>query len=162
MAKLKVELEGNLRESEARLIRLAAKAAHARFDYPFDGEVSVTVTDDGGIRAYNRQFRDVDSATDVLSFPLNDFYRGEPREALEELLDPTTGRVPLGDMILSLERAQAQAAEFGHSAARECAYLTVHSMLHLLGFDHVDEGEEKAAMRREEEAILAVLGLPRE
>ena len=162
MAQLKVELEGNLRESEARLIRLAAKAAFARFDYPFDGEVSVTVTDDGGIRAYNRQFRDVDSATDVLSFPLNDFYRGEPREALEELLDPTTGRVPLGDMILSLERAQAQAAEFGHSAARECAYLTVHSMLHLLGFDHVDEGEEKAAMRREEEAILAVLGLPRE
>ena len=150
MAKLKVELEGDLRESEARLIRLAAKAAFARFDYPFDGEVSVTVTDDGGIRAYNRQFRDVDSATDVLSFPLNDFYRGEPREALEELLDPTTGR------------AQAQAAEFGHSAARECAYLTVHSMLHLLGFDHVDEGEEKAAMRREEEAILAVLGLPRE
>ena len=61
MAKLKVELEGNLRESEARLIRLAAKAAFARFDYPFDGEVSVTVTDDGGIRAYNRQFRDVDS-----------------------------------------------------------------------------------------------------
>ena len=104
----------------------------------------------------------MDSATDVLSFPLNDFYRGEPREALEELLDPTTGRVPLGDMILSLERAQAQAAEFGHSVARECAYLTVHSMLHLLGFDHVDEGEEKAAMRREEEAILAVLGLPRE
>ena len=83
MAKLKVELEGDLRESEARLIRLAAKAAFARFDYPFDGEVSVTVTDDGGIRAYNRQFRDVDSATDVLSFPLNDFYRGEPREALE-------------------------------------------------------------------------------
>lgn len=162
MAKLKVELEGDLRENEARLIRLAAKAAFARFDYPFDGEVSVTVTDDGGIRAYNRQFRDVDSATDVLSFPLNDFYRGEPREALEELLDPTTGRVPLGDMILSLERAQAQAAEFGHSAARECAYLTVHSMLHLLGFDHVDEGEEKAVMRREEEAILAVLGLPRE
>ena len=65
-------------------------------------------------------------------------------------------------MILSLERAQIQAAEFGHSVARECAYLTVHSMLHLLGFDHVDEGEEKAAMRREEEAILAVLGLPRE
>ena len=133
---------------------------YEHFDRP--AEISVTFVDNNRIHELNKQYRDKDAPTDVLSFPLNDFYRGEPREELEELLDPTTGRVPLGDMILSLERAQAQAAEFGHSAARECAYLTVHSMLHLLGFDHVDEGEEKAAMRREEEAILPVLGLPRE
>ena len=98
----------------------------------------------------------------MLSFPLNDFYRGEPREPLEELLDPVTGLVPLGDMILSLEHARAQAAEYGHGLARECAYLTVHSMLHLLGYDHVDEGEEKAAMRAKEEEILARLSLTRQ
>ena len=96
MAKLKVELEGDLRESEARLIRLAAKAAFARFDYPFDGEVSVTVTDDGGIRAYNRQFRDVDSATDVLSFPLNDFYRGEPGRRWRSFWTPPPAGSPWG------------------------------------------------------------------
>lgn len=69
--------------------------------------------------------------------------------------------LPLGDMIISAERARAQAKEYGHSFARECAYLTVHSMLHLLGYDHLDEGVEKAAMRAAEEAILAKLGLSR-
>ena len=76
-------------------------------------------------------------------------------------MDPCTGLLPLGDMIISAERARVQAQEFGHSFARECAYLTVHSMLHLLGYDHVDEAEEKVVMRAEEEAILAKLGLAR-
>ena len=145
----------------ARLIRLAAKAAYARFDYPFDGQVTVTITDNEGIRAYNKEFRQIDSATDVLSFPLNDFYRSVPGEEMGELMDPISRCVPLGDMIISVERAKEQAAEYGHGLARECAYLTVHSMLHLLGYDHVDEGEEKAAMREKEEEILAVLGLSR-
>ena len=162
MSKLKVELLGEAAGGAAKLIRLAAKAAFSAFDYGFDGQVTVTVTDDEGIRAYNRDYRQVDRSTDVLSFPLNDFYRGEPREPLEELLDPVTGLVPLGDMILSLEHARAQAAEYGHGLARECAYLTVHSMLHLLGYDHVDEGEEKAAMRAKEEEILARLSLTRQ
>ena len=78
-----------------------------------------------------------------------------------ELVDPVTCTVPLGDMIISVERAKEQAADFGHGLARECAYLTVHSMLHLVGYDHVYEGEEKAAMRAKEEEILAVLGLTR-
>ncbi len=162
MSKLKVELLGEAAGGAAKLIRLAAKAAFSAFDYGFDGQVTVTVTDDEGIRAYNRDYRQVDRSTDVLSFPLNDFYRGAPREPLEELLDPVTGLVPLGDMILSLEHARAQAAEYGHGLARECAYLTVHSMLHLLGYDHVDEGEEKAAMRAKEEEILARLSLTRQ
>ena len=149
-------------DGTAKLIRLAAKAAYARFDYPFDGQVTVTITDDEGIRKYNNEFRKIDKATDVLSFPLNDFYRSVPGEDMTELMDPITCEVPLGDMIISVERAREQAKEYGHGMARECAYLTVHSMLHLLGYDHVDEGEEKAAMREKEEEILAVLGLSRE
>ncbi len=161
MAKLRVELRGMTGDGTAKLIRLAAKAAFARFDYPFDGQVTVTITDDAGIREYNREYRRIDSATDVLSFPLNDFYRGVPGEELGELMDPVSRSVPLGDMIISIQRAREQAREYGHGLARECAYLTVHSMLHLLGYDHVDEGEEKAAMREQEEAILALLGLSR-
>ena len=161
MAKLKVELCGMTEDGTAKLIRLAAKAAYARFDYPFDGQVTVTITDDEGIRKYNNEFRQIDKATDVLSFPLNDFYRSVPDCEMGELLDPVTCCVPLGDMIISVERAKEQAKEYGHGLARECAYLTVHSMLHLLGYDHVDEGEEKAAMREKEEEILAVLGLTR-
>lgn len=161
MAKLKVELCGMTEDGTAKLIRLAAKAAYARFDYPFDGQVTVTITDDEGIRKYNNEFRQMDKATDVLSFPLNDFYRSVPGEDMTELMDPITCEVPLGDMIISVERAREQAKEYGHGMARECAYLTVHSMLHLLGYDHVDEGEEKAAMREKEEEILSVLGLSR-
>lgn len=161
MAKLKVELCGMTEDGTAKLIRLAAKAAYARFDYPFDGQVTVTITDDEGIRKYNNEFRQIDKATDVLSFPLNDFYRSVPGEDMTELMDPIICEVPLGDMIISVERAREQAKEYGHGMARECAYLTVHSMLHLLGYDHVDEGEEKAAMREKEEEILYVLGLSR-
>ena len=161
MAKLKGELCGMTENDTARLIRLAAKAAFARFDYPFDGQVTVTITDNEGIRAFNKEFRNIDAPTDVLSFPLNDFYRGVPDAEMGELVDPVTCTVPLGDMIISAERARAQAKEYGHSFARECAYLTVHSMLHLLGYDHLDEGVEKAAMRAAEEAILAKLGLSR-
>ena len=161
MAKLKVELCGMTEDGTAKLIRLAAKAAYARFDYPFDGQVTVTITDDEGIRKYNNEFRQIDKATDVLSFPLNNFYRSVPGEDMTELMDPITCEVPLGDMIISVECAREQAKEYGHGMARECAYLTVHSMLHLLGYDHVDEGEEKAAMREKEEEILYVLGLSR-
>ena len=76
--------------------------------------------------------------------------------------DPATGLVPLGDMCISVERARAQAQEYGHSFEREAAFLTVHSVLHLLGYDHMDEGEEKAVMRQKEEEVLAVLGLSRD
>ncbi len=161
MARLKVELCGMTETGTAQLIRLAAKAAFARFDYPFDGQVTVTITDDDGIRDYNNRFRQIDKATDVLSFPLNDFYRSVPACGMEDLIDPISRDVPLGDMVISLERAREQAKEYGHGLARECAYITVHSMLHLLGYDHVDEGEEKAVMRQREEEILSVLGLSR-
>ena len=110
--------------------------------------------DDDGIRAINYAQRNIDSATDVLSFPQLDWHDGQGD--IDELdFDPETGRVPLGDIVISTTRAHAQAREFGHSFARECCFLTVHSMLHLLGYDHMDEGPQKAQMRGREEAIAA-------
>jgi len=161
MSKLKVNISGLGDARAARLIRIAAKAAFFDMDYDFDGRVDVTLTNDEGIREYNRAYRDRDSATDVLSFPMHDFYRGHCHVRPDRLRDPDTGLVMLGDVVISAERARAQAEEYGHGFARECAYLTVHSMLHLLGFDHTDEGEEKTVMRAREEQILARIGLTR-
>ena len=121
-------------------------------------EINVLVTNDKGIHAINKASRNIDAPTDVLSFPMFQLEPGNPPEDWEEFLDPETGLCPLGDMCISLERANAQAKEFGHSAKREVGYLTIHSMLHLLGYDHLDEGEMKAAMRSREEAIAA--GIP--
>ena len=115
--------------------------------------ISVMLTDDEGIHAVNREFRNVDRATDVLSFPRNELVPGEfDPEDCER--DPETGNVLLGDMMISLEHCAAQGEEFGHGFAREIQYLTVHSVLHLLGYDHVDEGEMKRRMRAREKAIM--------
>ena len=113
------------------------------------------MTDDAGIQIINRESRNLDKPTDVLSFPMFQLEAGNPPADWTEYEDPATGRVPLGDMCISLERAIAQAKEFGHSTRREVGYLTIHSMLHLLGYDHLDEGPQKAQMRAREEAIAA-------
>ena len=118
-------------------------------------EINVLVTNDAGIHLINKTSRDIDRPTDVLSFPMFQLEAGNPPVDWEEYQDPMTGLVPLGDMCISLERAKAQAAEFGHSPRREVGYLTIHSMLHLLGYDHLDEGEMKRQMRKREEAIAA-------
>ena len=115
--------------------------------------INVMLTDDEGIRAVNKEFRDVDRATDVLSFPFNELTPGAFDPALCEK-DLDTGAVILGDMMISLERCQAQGEEFGHGFGREVQYLTVHSVLHLLGYDHIDEGEMKRQMRAREKAIM--------
>ena len=120
-------------------------------------EINVLVTDDAGIRIINRESRDLDKATDVLSFPMFQLEAGNPPNDWSEYMDPATHLVPLGDMCISLERAVAQAEEFGHSVRREVGYLTIHSMLHLLGYDHLDEGEQKRQMRGREEAIAAAI-----
>ena len=117
------------------------------------------LTDDEGIHQINLDMRNVDRPTDVLSFPEFDLTPEELPAA--EDADPGTGLIPLGDMVLSMERVAAQAEEYGHSRQRELAYLVTHSVLHLLGYDHMDEGEMKAQMRTREEAIMAVLGLER-
>ena len=117
------------------------------------------VTGDAGIHAINLDMRGVDRPTDVLSFPEFELTPGQLPGA--EDADPGTGYVPLGDMVISLERVKAQAKEYGHANRRELAYLAVHSVLHLLGYDHLDEGPMKAQMREREEAIMSVLGLER-
>ena len=120
-------------------------------------EINVLVTNDKGIHAINLASRQIDRPTDVLSFPMFQLEPGNAPPDWEEYEDFETGLVPLGDMCISLERAQAQAKEFGHSAKREVGYLTIHSMLHLLGYDHLDEGPMKKQMRGREEAIAAVI-----
>ena len=120
-------------------------------------EINVFVTNDRGIRAINAASRNIDKATDVLSFPMFQLTPGELPEDWDEYLDPETDMCPLGDMAISLERAIAQAKEFGHSAKREIGYLTIHSMLHLLGYDHLDEGPMKSQMRAREEAIARTI-----
>ena len=120
-------------------------------------EINVLITNDKGIRTINNASRNIDKATDVLSFPMFQLTAGQPPENWEDYIDPETGLCPLGDMAISLERAVAQSKEFGHSVRREVGYLTIHSMLHLLGYDHLDEGEEKAQMRAREEAIASTV-----
>ncbi len=122
-------------------------------------EINVLVTDDKGIHAINKATRGIDRPTDVLSFPMFQLEAGNPPKDWEAYLDPETGLCPLGDMCISLERAAAQAKEYGHSLRREVGYLTIHSMLHLLGYDHLDEGPQKAQMRVREEQIAS--GIPR-
>ncbi len=146
-------------EGQRSFLRRVIRTALTAQGVDFPCEIDVRISDDAGIREINRQMRQVDAPTDVLSFPVFDLHPGQlpgPEDA-----DPGTGLVPLGDMILSLERIHAQAREYGHSTRREMAYLAVHSVLHLLGYDHLDEGPEKARMREREEAILAQLGITR-
>ena len=124
-------------------------------------EINVFVCGDETIRAINMSSREIDKATDVLSFPMFTLTPGAPPASWDEFEDPGTGLVPLGDMAISMERAAQQAKEFGHSTKREVGYLTIHSILHLLGYDHVDEGPMKRQMRAREEAILADIELSR-
>ncbi len=134
------------------LIRRACIAVLREEKFEGDSEVSVSFVDNEEIRKLNKEFRNIDSATDVLSFPLgeNGVYD----------VNPDTGAKLLGDVVISMERAQKQAMEYGHSFEREVCYLTVHSMLHLLGYDHM-EPQEKAEMRMKEETVMARIGLER-
>ena len=120
-------------------------------------EVNILITDDPGIHAINLASRKIDRPTDVLSFPMFELEAGNPPDDWFSYLDPETGLCPLGDMAISLERAKAQALEFGHSVKREVGYLTIHSVLHLLGYDHLDEGPQKAQMRAREETIASMI-----
>lgn len=120
-------------------------------------EINVLITNDKGIHAINLASREIDSPTDVLSFPMFSFVAGQLPENWDSYIDPETGLCPLGDMAISLERAVEQARSFGHSARREIGYLTIHSVLHLLGYDHLDEGSQKAQMRAREEKIAGTI-----
>ena len=143
----------------AAMLRRTVKAALAAEGVEADCEVNILLTDDAGIQAVNRDMRDIDRPTDVLSFPMFDLAPGEHPDEMDA--DPATGLVPLGDMCISVERARAQVEEYGHSFEREICYLSVHSVLHLLGYDHLDEGEMKSQMRAREEEIMKQLKLER-
>ena len=142
----KVKIPSGLR----MLIRRACIAVLREEKFQGDAEVSVTFVDNDQIRRLNAKFRDKDSATDVLSFPMG--------ENGEYDLNPSTGAKLLGDVVLSMEKAAEQAQEYEHSFEREVCYLTVHSMLHLLGYDHMNS-EEKAVMRMKEETVMSKIGL---
>lgn len=131
------------------LVRKAILATLEYEDVEADVEVSVTFTDNEGIRELNKEYRNIDRATDVLSFPQINYDDGE---------DISDGEM-LGDIVLSLERAREQAEEFGHSFERECAFLCAHSTLHLLGYDHEISDEDDADMRRRQSEIMKKMGL---
>lgn len=132
-------------------IRKACIATLTEEKFPYNAEVEVILTDDDNIRELNRKFRNIDSSTDVLSFPLGS--DGEYDE------NPETGMKMLGDIVISVEHAYAQAELYGHGIEREISFLAVHSMLHLLGYDHVDSKLEESIMREKQEIILDELGL---
>ncbi|MBQ9773230.1 MAG: rRNA maturation RNase YbeY [Clostridia bacterium] len=139
-----------------RLKMLVREAVEATLDYEQYGnpcEVSVTFVDNEQIHEMNRKFRAVDKPTDVLSFPLFDYEGTSEEPPVDEMLGM------LGDIVLSLEQADLQAREYGHSFEREVAFLTVHSMLHLLGYDHETSEADDVEMRRKQSAIVASLGL---
>ena len=152
-----ISADVNVPEGAQEQLRRAIRAALDAEGVDVPCEVDVLVTDDAGIHRINLNMRGVDAPTDVLSFPMFELTPGDkPREGDA---DPATGLVPLGDMCISLERTRAQGEEYGHGFQRELAYLAVHSVLHLLGYDHLDEGPMKAQMREREEAVMTRLGL---
>ena len=131
----------------------------AALDYekcPYEAEVSVTITDNNGIQQINNEFRNIDKPTDVLSFPFNEFKVPGNFDFLETAVDafnPETGELLLGDIVLSAEKIIAQAEEYGHTRKRELAFLVVHSVLHLCGYDHMEE-DERINMEAEQKTIL--------
>ncbi|HIT14612.1 MAG TPA: rRNA maturation RNase YbeY [Candidatus Scatomonas merdigallinarum] len=131
---------------------------------PYESEISLTLTDNREIRRLNREFRGLDKATDVLSFPLVNFRSPGDYGMLEaeeaDSFNPESGELMLGDIVISVERAMEQAAEYGHSLKREIGFLIAHSMLHLLGYDHM-EPQEAAVMEQKQEAVLEALGIRR-
>ncbi len=131
---------------------------------PYEAIVNVLLTDNGGIREFNRLYRNIDRETDVLSFPNieyeepADFNHAEEAEA--DCFDPDSGELVLGDIIVSVDKVEEQARSYGHSELREFAFLIAHSMLHLCGYDHMEEAEA-AVMEEKQEKVLEALGITR-
>ncbi|MBE6758081.1 MAG: rRNA maturation RNase YbeY [Ruminococcaceae bacterium] len=135
------------------LIRRCCNAVLVMEKFEGNAEVDVSIVSDEQIQAINAEHRKLDMPTDVLSFPLG--------ENGEYDVDPATGAKLLGDIVISIEHAEKQAKDYGHTLQREIGYLTVHSMLHLLGYDHIHGGLEAVKMREKEEAVMQSIGLPR-
>ncbi|MCD8391274.1 MAG: rRNA maturation RNase YbeY [Firmicutes bacterium] len=140
------------------LVKTVCEAVLREEECDFDAEISVTFTDNEKIRVLNREYRGIDRATDVLSFPMLEF-DGDEADAC---YDCDGDYVMLGDIVLSLERAKEQAEEYGHSLRRETAFLTAHSMLHLLGYDHVDDEAGEKIMIEKQNKVLNSLNITRD
>ena len=154
MDKIKVNIENQQKAMKVPtgvrlLIRRCCHAVLELEKFEGSAEVDVSLVDNARIHEINLEQREIDAPTDVLSFPLGE----------DGVYDqnPATGAYMLGDIVISMEKAKAQSEEFGHSLQREVGYLTVHSMLHLLGYDHMDEGPQKAQMRKREEEIASTI-----
>lgn len=139
-------------EDFERLVEGCTRAALEEEEIEDDAEVSVTLVDNARIRELNGEFREIDHETDVLSFPLGDENGFE--------IDPDTNAILLGDIVISLEKAQTQSEEYGHSFKREVAFLVTHSLFHLLGYDHVTP-EDETEMFAKQEKVLTKLGITR-
>lgn len=163
MTRIIIENEQEKVQISAEIEETIREVVEASLEYEgcdFDAEVSVTIVDNEAIREINRDNRDIDAATDVLSFPM--LYFDENGDIIDSDFDTDGDHILLGDIVISAERAEEQAKEFGHSFRREIAFLTVHSMLHLLGYDHVDDPEGEKIMFAKQEEILNKLGITRE
>ncbi len=147
------------------LLDLVAEAILEEEMCPYEVQVNLLLTDDEGIREFNRQYRNIDAPTDVLSFPMIGFEKESDFSIVEEdageYFDPDSGELILGDIIISTDKVKEQAMKYGHSMKREFAFLTAHSMLHLCGYDHMTE-KERALMEEKQEKILSRLGITRE
>lgn len=157
MEKVKVIISNRQKEVKIptglrMLVRRCCIAVLQTENFPHSAEISVTFVNDEQIHELNREYRNIDRSTDVLSFPLgeNGVYDSNPE----------TGAKMLGDVVISMETALSQAEKYGHSFSREVAYLTAHSVLHLLGYDHETGGLDKVRMREKEETVMNQLGLP--
>lgn len=156
-----VQFDFNTEETACVVAEKVLETEHC----PYEATVNVLLTDNQGIRQFNRDFRETDRPTDVLSFPYimyeipADF--GHVEEAAADCFEPDTGELVLGDIIISAEKVQEQAKAYGHSEKREFAFLVAHSMLHLLGYDHMTK-EEAAVMEEKQEKALQELQITRE
>ena len=146
-------------------VRAVAEAVLAAEGCPYQAQVNVLLTDNAGIREFNRQYRQIDRETDVLSFPNLEYDTPGKFQILQgqeaDCFDPDSGELILGDIILSVDRISGQAEEYGHSLRRELAFLVAHSMLHLCGYDHMEQAQA-AVMEQKQEQILTSLGITRE
>lgn len=146
---------------------LAERVIEAALDYekcPYEAELNLLLTDEEGIRAINKEMRGIDNVTDVLSFPMLDYETPGDFSFLEEdelAFHPETGELVFGDIVICVERVFAQAEEYGHSLEREYAFLIAHSMLHLCGYDHMEQ-EEAQVMEQRQEDILQKMGITRD
>ena len=159
------ETEVRFEFDEEQLIEKVAVKTISMLECPYEVEVNVVITDCEGIRMYNREYRDIDKETDVLSFPAVDYEAPADFSLVEEheldYINPDSGELFLGDIMLCTERIFSQAQEYGHTVFREFAFLIAHSMLHLLGYDHMSK-EEETEMFSLQEKILEELGITRE